>query len=240
MGTFVKPLIMGELVMETMQSITNIAANIIRNKKPTKKECFGTVEKAIQSGNSLSDYDLAKLYAYFMPNLPKKAKSIEEWVAKALPKKHDDRLWTNYIQVSQTFSVMFATNGHRLHVKRNPSIDPGAYDKAYNKITNDYAIFNLGNSTFNDIINKTYANERTFYVHELDVVTVGKYHAYKFKFGLYLNKQYLDEALNGESKFKIEYNDNESQVKITTDFLGRNDAFAIIMPIRGPEGSEEE
>jgi len=220
------------------QNIINLAAYQLLSKKPTKKECFSIVENMIESGHVPSEYELAKLYTYFMPSVPKKAKSAEDWIKKALPKSYDVRGWTNYIQVSDVHNLMFATDGYRLHVKKIPSIDPGTYDKAYNRVTRENLQFNWNNS-FLQIINKTYENIKVFNVSDFETVKVGKYFAYKIKIDdenfIYINKAYLDDALNSETLFQMYWNEPDAQIKVETDYLESNKAFAIIMPIRGPK-----
>ena len=74
--------------------------------------------------------EAAPLYAYFMPPIPAKAKTPEQWVAKAVAVK-DPRGYLRFIYSDGT--RLIATDGGRLHLI--PTDRPaGYYDKAMNPV----------------------------------------------------------------------------------------------------------
>lgn len=101
-------------------------------KKPTKSQAFSIIKLLAADHGLENDPDMAKLYAYFLPPLPKKAKTPFEWVARAMADK-DIRYYLNYVYI--TDKVIVATDGHRLHIVNNDDqLEPGFYNKAGDKV----------------------------------------------------------------------------------------------------------
>lgn len=84
--------------------------------------------------------ELARLYATFQPTVPKKPKTMFDWVAKAMA-KDDVRYYLNFVHVTE--KRMAGTDGHRLHIAPNTDgLEPGFYDKNGTKLHDpDYASF---------------------------------------------------------------------------------------------------
>lgn len=76
-----------------------------------KAEAFAVVQ-SMRNGETPSDLDLDRLYLYFAPAAPRNNLSVEQWIAKAVP-KNDIRHYLNFIHVKD--GVMYGTDGHRLH-----------------------------------------------------------------------------------------------------------------------------
>ena len=96
------------------------------NKKPNKKEAFSILVDAKYSSvpNQLSENDLDKLINYFAPPMPKIAKNVEQWVAKAVGKT-DVREYLNYLYVKDT--IIYGCDGSRVHWGKTAFKD-GYYD----------------------------------------------------------------------------------------------------------------
>ena len=83
------------------------------NKKPNKKEAFSILVNAKYSDiDSLSSDEIDTLINYFAPPLPKIAKNVEQWVAKAVAKK-DIRESLKYLYVKD--SIIYGCDGSRVH-----------------------------------------------------------------------------------------------------------------------------
>lgn len=103
--------------------------------KPSRKVAFDVVGKALsdlqKTGNEtavINEVVLQQLYKYFTPPLPKKAKTVFDYVAKFAAIK-DARYFLNDVYVSDKgiASEVMATNGHML-AWANTSLEPGFYD----------------------------------------------------------------------------------------------------------------
>jgi len=99
-------------------------------KKATRKEAAAKLRGALMGGETDNGFvlmakdDVEAIYKYFLPALPKIAKTNFEWVAKAAAKNHV-REAMNYVHVAN--GVAEATDGHRLH--RAPvDLPDGFYD----------------------------------------------------------------------------------------------------------------
>ena len=97
------------------QNIPSIAANV---KKPTKRQAFDLVKELIYKAGDLDDNprlqaDYARLYSYFLPPVPTKAKTPELWVSKAMA-KNNARGYLRFLYSDG--KRLIATNGHYLHL----------------------------------------------------------------------------------------------------------------------------
>lgn len=81
------------------------------NLKCNKKDAYLILLDTINNGGTLSELDAAKLYKYFAPATPKKAKTAFDYVARGVGKK-DVRYYLNHINVKD--GTLSATNGHVL------------------------------------------------------------------------------------------------------------------------------
>ena len=105
-------------------------ADTLPKSEYNKKAIYYTFREALRNNGQFDKAGLASLYAYFMPSLPAKPKTSEQWVAMAMANK-DVRYYLNYIY-SDGNRIM-ATDGHRLHIV-NKSVAQGFYDKQMNNI----------------------------------------------------------------------------------------------------------
>ena len=117
--------------METYRNdVITRAAHI---KPPKKDDVFAAVTALLDTDNAaISVEDMAKLYAYFLPRPPARAKTPMQWVAKAVAGKDDARHYLRYLYSDGTHLV--ATDGHRLHGIPT-DLSAGFYDTALNPIT---------------------------------------------------------------------------------------------------------
>lgn len=168
--------------------------------------------------------DLAKLYTYFMPPLPKKVTSNFQWVAQAMARK-DVRYYLNYVYV--TSSQFICTDGHRLHVAPNDTgLVPGFYfangDIAHDT---DYAKFPDWERILNPDKEFTINIDTDLKLYDLQPLAA-KLLAYVIQ-DIGVNKVYLDQAINGLDKPTITLHKDKKQFKIVS-----GDRMAIVMPCR--------
>ena len=116
-----------------IDKIANLAVRMERAQY-SKKECWDEVMRLINNPSSVDDTMMAKLYAYFMPAIPAKPKTDEQWIAKAMAKK-DVRYYLNHIYCDG--KRIMATNGHRLHIIHSDRYKKGFYDSQMNKVEVD-------------------------------------------------------------------------------------------------------
>lgn len=98
--------------------------------KPSRGTAFAIIEQMMDGAGRMENLDehrenLAKLYAYFMPTLPKKAKTPFQWLAQAAA-KNDAREYLRFVYVNGDEAV--ATDGYRLHLLRHTGWTPGWYN----------------------------------------------------------------------------------------------------------------
>lgn len=117
----------------------NIPTLANKQKKINKAKAFQIIND-LSEGKTEGDEikilasELATLYSFFLPPVPKKPKTPEEWVALALP-KNDVRFYLNY-RYSDGNRLM-ASDGHRLHVYKTDKYPVGFYDTAMNSVEVD-------------------------------------------------------------------------------------------------------
>lgn len=92
--------------------------------KANKKTAFTLLLELKQTGN-LSEYNLDRLLNYFAPPIPKKPKTVLEWVALAAATS-DIREFLNYIHIKDGWP--YASDGHRLHAGNRVEVEDGVYD----------------------------------------------------------------------------------------------------------------
>jgi len=94
------------------------------HEKPKKDTCVRHIIDLI-NGEELTDQNLAELYKFFMPPIPKAKKTPEQWVATAIGDK-DVRFYLNYVYVDKEWVI--GSNGHHLHrVHNDNNLEPGYY-----------------------------------------------------------------------------------------------------------------
>lgn len=114
--------------MTLEEMVADMARSVPHRSK--KVDAFNALRRVI---HSLEDaeapdevgLDLARLYAHFLPPLPKRPKTAFDWCAKAMA-KNDVRHYLNFVHV--TTDEIQATDGHRLHIAPNTDrLEPGYY-----------------------------------------------------------------------------------------------------------------
>lgn len=95
---------------------------LTHNIKPSRKEAFELALKA-KSGQ-LSEVEIDSLINYFAPSVPSTPKTAFQWVARAVA-VNDIRQYLHFVHVSD--GVMYATDGHRLHLAPT-DLKNGYYD----------------------------------------------------------------------------------------------------------------
>lgn len=204
----------------TMCKLSRQSAN---SDKPNKANAQ-VILKTLAEQYPESIPDLAKLYTYFMPPLPKKVTSNFQWVAQAIGRK-DVRYYLNYVYV--TSSQFIGTDGHRLHVAPNDTgLVPGFYfangDMAHDT---DYAIYPDWERILNPDKEFTINIDTDLKLYDLNQVNP-KWLAYVIQ-DIGVNKVYLDQAVNGLDNPTIALHKDKKQFKIVS-----GDRMAIVMPLR--------
>ena len=114
--------------MTLEEMIADMARNVPHKSK--KAEAFNALRRVVHAlGDAEApdevSLDLARLYAHFLPPLPKRPKTAFDWCAKAMAKS-DARYYLNFVHV--TADEIQATDGHRLHIAPNVGgLEPGYY-----------------------------------------------------------------------------------------------------------------
>lgn len=96
-------------------------------KKPSRSEAYALILDLKTGRRELTDGDVDALIRFFAPTLPKKAKSAEQWVAKAAADQYEKREYLQYVYVEN--GRAYASNGHRAHRCKTALAD-GYYDPA--------------------------------------------------------------------------------------------------------------
>jgi len=85
---------------------------------------------------TLSRGEAERLYKQYLPKLPARAKTAEQWAAKAVTGARDCRYYLQYLYSDG--ENLIATDGHRLHRVKTTSYAPGFYcPKSFNPVDVD-------------------------------------------------------------------------------------------------------
>lgn len=119
-----------------MKNIPTLANKQKKINKATAFQIINDISAGKHEGDeiSISPVELAALYSFFMPPVPRKPKTPEEWVALAMP-KNDVRFYLNYLYSDG--NRLMATDGTRLHVYKTEKYPAGFYDAAMNSVAVD-------------------------------------------------------------------------------------------------------
>lgn len=183
--------------MITVNELASKAATITH--RVNKKACLDIVEDIAL--NNLSKPQLqsrcAELYSYFIPKPPAKAKTVEDWVWKAVAKK--DIRWYLEQAYAHENGDLVATDGHRLHIFHNSGYEPGYYNAQMLPISIDARFpnyqavvpskgtpFKLSQLTLNTKKAKIGKKDHWYYEVEVDL---------PFK-TQHFDKKYFDDAVN--------------------------------------------
>jgi hypothetical protein len=116
-----------------MQDIAKGARSVKNpsNKKMNFKALMDVIQALDENQRMWLGKELSRLYAAFMPAVPKKPRTNFEWCVKAMAVK-DLREQINYVRVTE--DRICGTDGHRIHIAPNTDgLAPGYYDKAGTK-----------------------------------------------------------------------------------------------------------
>ena len=203
--------------------INKVATLATRIKKVNKAEAFAILRGYIAVGGELTEQDCAELYSFFLPSLPAQAKTLEQWVAKAVGDR-DVRFYLNYLYSDGKYLI--GTDGHRMH-RIGTKLKAGYYDKALSKVEVDYKYPDTARFW------ETRKGEQTFDIvlADLPVVEIetGCYWAYEIRIPgkkkrVYVNRPYLVDAVNRAEGGKVTVLDSDSHVIV--------DGNAVVMPMR--------
>ena len=197
------------------------AANII--KKPSKKVAHEIIKELYaQAPDDETSANLAKLYKYFMPPIPKTPKTPFDWVAGAMG-VNDVRYYLNYVHVDADY--IGATDGHRLHrVANTDCLPPGFYNKVGDKVHEpDFANFPNVSRVIPDAKDR---QPEDLKVSQIPVETQNGVIVYRLPNGTAIDKRYLDKCI-GSGVATIGTWGADHSIRVDMD-----DRVAVIMPIR--------
>lgn len=204
-----------------MYDINQIATRAANVKKPNKATAFAMVKNLAEKPADLET--LAALYAYFLPPIPKTAKTPEEWIFKAVAKK-DVRHYLKYAYSDG--KRLIGTDGHRLHFAPT-SLPEGYYDSQLNLCDVDARYPDVDR-----VIPDKAETLNGFTLDSCEVQEVGRYTAVNLFKDLWVDRRYALDAMNSNPKAgcTIEcYTNAESPIRLTGPFP---ETVAVIMPIR--------
>jgi hypothetical protein len=188
-------------------------------KAASRKDAFHIITMALNGKRELDPSSLESLYKFFMPKMPKKVKTAEQWVGQAVGVK-DVREFTHYIHVLD--GVMYATDGHRIHFAPTE-----LEDGTYHPVTMSPVKFTQTKPDLKRII-PTEGQLRTTQLASCEVVFLeGSKLSHITIEDVRLNQKYVEQATNGEGCMHA-------------TFRGPNDAIRgrsmfgefVIMPMR--------
>lgn len=93
--------------------------------KPTRAKAYALILEIKRGEKKLEEEDIDALIRFFAPAIPKQAKTVEQWVSKAVAGKNEPRVSLKYMLVED--GVAYATDGHRAH-KGATYLTNGYYD----------------------------------------------------------------------------------------------------------------
>ena len=178
--------------------------------------------EAINNDGKFDDRDMAQLYQYFTLKIPAKPKTVEQWVAKAMP-KDDIRYYLNYIY-SDGNRIM-ATDGTRLHLAEI-EYPAGYYDQNMNFIHPvDWAQYpDIDRLINNDRPHNIKFSDLMLFLYAVNGDQVG---SFIFNNDIKINANYLKQSAQYFDNPIVKFSNKDTSVMIKTD--GR---LAIIMPMR--------
>lgn len=173
------------------------------DKKPSKSDAQNYIEAIYNNTDDSQEREqLASLYKYFQPTLPRKCKNIFNWVAKARSK---DKCRHYITQSYCRKGNIYATNGHVMYIyttsERRFSEYEGYIDEKGNKIE--------FNATFPDV-ERVIPERNLKYSFSMDDINIIKDDK-GIQYGTFyisgviakLNLKYLLDTLNGETQATI-------------------------------------
>lgn len=183
-------------------------------KKATKAEAYALIVDMKTGRRELYPEDIDALLLYFAPAIPKKAKTVEQWVAKAAADPKEIREPLRYLYVKS--GVVMASDGHRAHRGKTTLADgyycprtfaPVGFDGIFPDINREYpdrkrmADFAVGALDKGAIMNEKTSKTLTYC---------------RVPDGTAVNEAYLVDALNGREDGII-YHDPEAARNMAGD-----------------------
>ena len=178
-----------------------IATHATKIKKPNKLQAFDILTELV-GDHELPIDEIAKLYSFFMPPIPGKPKTTEQWVGKAMAIK-DVRFYLRWYYSDG--ERLTCTDGHRLH-SMPTTLPKGFYDKALNPVEDQGKYPEVAR-----VINLTGRKEYTVLMSSLEVRPYRSPcgFVYEMPHGGVVDKRYWEEAAKGQEVVTyLEANDN--------------------------------
>ena len=216
--------------MKTLDELATLANNIepVNRSRAHDIICDLATGKVHENDQAVL---FAGLYAYFMPNTPKKPKTSEQWVNLAMA-VNDVRYYLNQAYVAENGDYV-CTDGHRCHILSGVDKSSGFYDKALNKVELD-GKFPDYERIIPDVTKGSY---KVFTLAELNLSVIdngmGKKKDQRYIISvndrmICINKKYWDEAVVGfTEKAKYHIGDKDNSILIE-----EGNKKAVLMPVR--------
>ena len=176
------------------KEIEGIIDRALQYKKVKKDDAQSIIKDVYWKHPELAE-DMAMLYSYFMPPMPKRAATMFEWVAKATDAK-DVRQICKFVYYDGSFLI--GTDGRRLHYAPADGREVGYYHAITGDKVQENASFpdwrraipsNKDSKKVDCLLSDLHATEH--YKTQCLVIDYVKF-----------NRQYVLEALNGEEQLK--------------------------------------
>lgn len=173
-----------------MTNLDDIAALAHSNGRAKKQDAWHTVQDIIRRGETPEPAQLATLYSFFTPPIPKAPKNGFDWVARAVGGPKEIRVQLQLLYALN--GVLHATDGHRVHYAPTDLAD-GYYDTNGNSVTScdiQYPdVIRLVSSTGNDwsSTDQTAVVHRTIGGKQDNVLECGK---------VRLSQKYFNDAMS--------------------------------------------
>ena len=166
------------------------------------------IVKSLYERHPESIKELGMLYAYFMPPMPKSAKSNFAWVAKACNPKDVSRPFSCYVFATDNGELV-ATEGPRLHLSKSEGREPGYYHPKTEEKVNEEFIY----PDFRRVIPDKEGRILTeLKLSDLETIELGKtlFLVIENEHGkTAFNKKYILDAANGDDTPSVYIEQNE-------------------------------
>lgn len=214
-------------IMDTLANATHL------KKKSNKTELWPLLVQDVFDNDTVPQSTKEALYRYFLPTKTKTVEDTFRWVHQATS-NDETRFYLSAVYCDD--GKLIATDGHRMHLWDSPGAG-FEQDNFYNingdKVKMEHANF----PPYERVIpSKRFEVE----VEDIDKVGVSHIHQKDGKVttaynlipewdALAFNKEYVDQALNGQKQFKLYYAEQDSSGPILLEL--NHDRQAVIMPV---------
>lgn len=216
------------MIFKTTNDLATMAYSVTKSGKPKKADCHTFIQQLATEQLSTSDIEqgLAKLYAYFMPPVPKKPKKETDWLLKAVATK-DVRFYLEHLHSDG--ERLYATDGHRLHLFKTTDYPPGYYNAALNNIAVDHQYPDV-NRVIREYSQWAHLNEIDYSdVVEISPCVTARRLKVNGKHIATINQQYWFDAISFLDEQSTLYFGNSPLEAIKIE---DGDKLAVIMPLR--------